>query len=96
MYYKCSKAKVKINNNKSEEFIIQEGVEQGGILLPYLFNLFMNELLIENDGLNLGTKIGTHNISLICYFDDLKILSPYVKHIIKAMQRLCSKMGISI
>jgi hypothetical protein len=89
MYYKCSKAKVKINDIKSEEFTIKEGVKQGGILSPYLFNFFMNELLIESDELNLGAKIGTHNISLISYCDDLIILSPYVKHV-NILLKLCS------
>ncbi len=34
IYYKFSKAKIKINNNKSDKFLIKEGVKQGGILSP--------------------------------------------------------------
>ena len=45
IYYKFSKAKMKINNNKSDKFLIKEDVKQGGILSPYLFNFFMNDLL---------------------------------------------------
>jgi hypothetical protein len=44
-YYKFSKTKVKINNYKSEEFIIT--VKQMDIIPPYLFHFFMNELLVE-------------------------------------------------
>ena len=36
-YYSVSKGKVKINNEFSNEFVIKEGVKQGGILSPYLF-----------------------------------------------------------
>jgi hypothetical protein len=89
IYYKYSKAKIKMNNNKSDKFLIKEGVKQGGILSPYLFNFFMNDLLIENDHQNIGAKIGKLNISLISYCDDLIILSPCVNHVNKILQ-LCS------
>jgi hypothetical protein len=38
------------------KFLIKEGVKQGGILSPDLFNFFMNDLLIENDHQNIGAK----------------------------------------
>ena len=84
-YHKFSKAMVKINNQMSDEFILKEGVKQGGILSPYLFNYFMNKLLVESDNLNLGASIGNFNISLISYCDDLIILSPIVKHVDKIL-----------
>ena len=89
-YYKYSKAKVKLDNQLSEEFDIKEGVKQGGILSPYLFNFFMNELLEESDRLNQGAAIGNLNISLISYCDDLIILSPLVKHVNRILN-LCSE-----
>ena len=80
---------VKINNQRSDEFILKEGVKQGGILSPYLFNYFMNELLVESDNLNQGASIGNFNISLISYCDDLIILSPIVKHVDKILNLWC-------
>jgi hypothetical protein len=79
-YYKTSKGKVKLDNELSNEFKIQEGVKQGGILSPYLFNYFMNELLNENEINGYGAKIGRYNVSLISYCDDLIILSPSAIH----------------
>ena len=85
-YYKTSKGKVKLDNEISNEFNIQEGVKQGGILLPYLFNYFMNELLNENEINGYGAKIGRYNVSLISYCDDLIILSPSVIHADKILK----------
>jgi hypothetical protein len=87
--YKLSKAKIKINKN-SEEFVIKVGVKQGGILSPYLFNFFMNDLLMENDSQGFGAKIGKLNISLISYCDDLIILSPCVNRVNKILH-FCSE-----
>jgi hypothetical protein len=49
----------------------------------------MNELLIKSDGLYLGAKIGSLNISWISYCDDFIISSPYVKHV-NILLKLCS------
>ena len=87
-YYSSSKGRVKINNELSEEFTIKEGVKQGGILSPYLFNYFMNELLNESDKSNIGATINNINVSLISYCDDLVILSPVVNHVIHIL-KLC-------
>ena len=69
-----------MNNEVSNDFQIKKGVKQGGILSPYLFNFFMNDLLDENDKQHLGAFIGCHNVSLISYCDDLIIISPLVCH----------------
>ena len=79
-YYKTSKGRVKVDNQISKEFKIQEGVKQGGILSPYLFNYFMKELLNENDLNRYGATIDRFNVGLISYCDDLIILSPYTSH----------------
>jgi hypothetical protein len=82
-------AKSKCDNGISKIFQIKEGVKQGGILSPYLFNYFMNELLDESDNLNIGANIGKFNVSLISYCDDLIILSPCIKHVGQLL-KICS------
>jgi hypothetical protein len=94
-YYKVSKGKVKINNETSNVFEIKEGVKQGGILSPYLFNYFMNELLINKDNEKLGANIGYLNVGLLSYCDDLIILSPYVSHVNQIL-KYCEDYAISI
>ena len=43
--YKCTKNKVIYNNNVSEEFVTREGLRQGGVMSPLLFNIYMDEIM---------------------------------------------------
>ena len=91
-YYKKSKGRVKIDGDFSNEFEIKEGAKQGGILSPYLFNYFINDLLNEIDELNLDASIGTYKVGLISYCNDLIIISPLVSHANKII-KLCEKFA---
>ena len=42
--YETSKGMVKIDGQMLEEFQITDGVKQGGVLSPFLFNFYINEL----------------------------------------------------
>jgi retron-type reverse transcriptase len=78
-YYKISTMVVKYGC-LGKMFLIKEGVKQGGILSPFLFNLFLDDLISECKKLNLGAKIGPYNLSIIAYCDDIVILSPIENH----------------
>ena len=80
-YYKESKILVKFGNEKSSPFCIDEGVKQGGILSPYLFNFFINDLIQECVDLNIDCKIGDHNVCIIAYSDDILLLSQIKSHL---------------
>lgn len=79
-YYQLSKIKIKYDEEKSNIFTINEGVKQGGVLSPYLFNFFINELINKCIKLNVGAKIGKLNLSILAYCDDLIIVSPVASH----------------
>ena len=66
---------------KSEAYRTTEGVKQGGVLSPYLFNFFINEMITNCLDLNIGTKIGDHNISIVSYCDDIVLLSSTTSHL---------------
>jgi hypothetical protein len=85
-YYKTSKGMVKMYDKILNEFRMQEGVKQGRILSPCLFNFFMNDLLNENDNNGNGAMIGRFNVSLISYCDDLIILSQNIRHVNKILK----------
>ena len=56
---------------------IGKGVHQGGILSPYLFNLY-SEYIIRNDRLDeaqAGIKISERNISNPRYTDDTTLMA---------------------
>ena len=46
-YYRSSTGIIRINSDLSEEFIIEEGVNQGGKISPLLFNFFINDLILK-------------------------------------------------
>jgi hypothetical protein len=79
-YYSKSNIIVKYNNEKSEMIKTSEGVKQGGILSPFLFNYFIDDLLRSCLGKELGAKIKNSNLSIIGYCDDLIIMSPVAEH----------------
>jgi len=43
---------------KSEAYRTTEGVKQGGVLSPYLFNFFIDEMITSGLAKNTGAKLG--------------------------------------
>ena len=66
---------VNTNGGLTPFFNTVQGVRQGDVLSPILFNLFMNgipSILEPSDGAMLGTKI----ITCLMYTDDITLISP--------------------
>ena len=60
----------------SAKFKVANGVRQGGILSPYLFNVYVDELSEELKKCNVGCNLNGHLINHIMYADDLVLISP--------------------
>jgi hypothetical protein len=91
-YYDRSKIVVKFNRERSETIRITEGVKQGGILSPFLFNYYIDDLLRECLSKNIGALVGDENLSIIGYCDDLILLSPIAKHL-EILLGICEKFA---
>ena len=56
---------------------VTNGVRQGGILSPILFNLYMDGLSRELEECKTGCMVGNQLINHLMYADDLILMSPY-------------------
>ena len=72
-YFNASSIVVKYDHIKSNPFKITDGVKQGGIFLPYMFNImfniYVNYLLYACTGLNCSCKKCDFNMSIVAKCD---------------------------
>ena len=70
---------VKWGHETLETFLCTNGVRQGGILSPLLFNVYIDEISVQLNKLSIGCLLGGTIINHLIYADDLIIFSPSVK-----------------
>ena len=78
------KACVRWGSAVSDSFVVTNGVRQGGILSPLLFNVYMDGLSSSLSNTPTGCAIGGVMVNHIMYADDLVVISPSIK----GLQRL--------
>ena len=66
---------VRWGSTSTSSFHVSNGVKQGGILSPMLFNVYMDQLSIRLNRSGIGGDIGGHLINHLCYADDLCLIS---------------------
>ena len=69
------KCAVKINDIKTNWFDVNNGVKQGCILSPVLFNLYINDIVDEMNVLNCGIPMLNSKIDMLMYADDIVLMS---------------------
>ena len=57
-------------------FTVSNGVRQGGVLSPYLFNVYMDGLSEMLNTCQTGCYSGVSKVNNLMYADDLVLLSP--------------------
>ncbi len=83
---------VKWGNSMSAPFSVSNGVRQGTILSPFLFNVYMDDLSKLLKGCVTGCMIGNTVINHLMYADDLVIFCPYSAGL-QQLLRVCSQYG---
>ena len=71
---------------------VTNGVRQGGILSPYLYNVYVDELSEELNKCNVGCNLNGHLINHIMYADDLVLISPSSAGLSQLLHE-CEKFG---
>ena len=66
---------VKVNNDLTDWFEIQNGVKQGCILSPTLFSMLINDLAEDINTAELGVQCKENIVSSLLFADDLVILA---------------------
>ena len=81
---------VRWSNVHSSPFLVSNGVRQGGILSPYLFNAYMNDLSTELNALTTGCMFNDVMYNHLLYADDMVLIAPSIA----ALQKLLDKCSI--
>ncbi len=81
------------NGTKSHTFTALNGVHQGCVLSPLLFNVYFDEMIYIHEKSCIGCKFGTHFIGALAYADDVILLCPSRSGLQK-MINICEQFGI--
>ena len=84
-WYQHQSMYVKWGTTLSSKFQVTNGVRQGGVLSPLLFNVFVNELseLLNKSGI--GRNMGGTIINHMLYADDICIVSLFLSGLLKLL-----------
>ena len=73
--YKKTSAKIRIGDEFTEEFERKLGVQQGAVLSPMLYSIYLNDLAEKLREKCKGIYIGGRKVVLLLYADDIIIMT---------------------
>ena len=74
--YCNQKMSIKWNAAISDSFDTSNGVKQGGVLSPLLFNVYLDELILLLREQGVGCHMNDMFVGGFCYADDVTLLAP--------------------
>ena len=77
-WYQSLCAAVRINGKYGTHFKISKGTRQGSVLSPYIFNIFIDDLLKELEHSPCGVRIGSSKFNSMAYADDIELVAANV------------------
>ena len=86
-WYSSQTMLVKWDGCLSVPFRIGNGVRQGGILSPYLYAVYMNDLSLSLNSQPIGCVIGGNVLNHLMYADDMCCIAPSVKGLNRLLQK---------
>ncbi len=66
---------VRINRLCTSWFSVNQGVKQGCLLSPILFNLFLNDLIEEINAVGRGVDVNGETVNVLAYADDIVLIA---------------------
>ncbi|RVE46368.1 hypothetical protein evm_008991 [Chilo suppressalis] len=89
-WYSNQQNTVRWGSAMSDVYLLECGVRQGGLSSPRLFNLYINRLIGELSGTNVGCSVDGISINNVSYADDTVLLSPSIAALRKLL-RICEE-----
>ncbi|CAL4193970.1 unnamed protein product, partial [Meganyctiphanes norvegica] len=83
---------VKWGSSISETFTVTNGVRQGSILSSHFFNVYVDDLSIQLNKINVGCAMGNAIINHLLYADDIVLVSPSSAGL-KQLLAVCERFG---
>ena len=80
-YLRNQSARVCWNKMYGTEKPVNKGVRQGGILSPFLFKLYIDDLITLISSKDIGCRLGFLRMNMIAYADDLVFLADSKEHL---------------
>ena len=93
-WYLNQKTYVRWNSLLSDKFCVTNGVKQGGILSPLLFNIYMDGLSSSLNEKAIGCFIKNIKFNHLMYADDIILFAPSVKGL-QNLINVCYEYGAS-
>ena len=97
--YKNASSCVRVNDVDSDWFPNNSGIKQGCVLFPTLFDMFINDLMLDIQALNIGIGLGDYNLGALLYADDVVVLGETESDLqttLDIVAAWCNKWGLSI
>ena len=66
---------IRWSNTTTSSFFVSNGVKQGGILSPILFNVYMDQLSVKLNASSIEGDIGGVLVNHLWYADDICLIS---------------------
>ena len=88
--YKFNNLNIEWGSKTSENIPMTNGVKQGGILSPILFNIYLMPLFTNIQNSGVGCYMGDCPAMIYGYADDIVILAPTI-HALRKLILLCEK-----
>ena len=82
---------VKWNGSFSSWFCVKSGVRQGGILSPFLFNIYIDSVISSLRLSDYGCHLRGEYVGCIVYADDILLLSASVTNLQKMLNICCEQ-----
>ena len=81
--------RIRVNDEVGDVFRVKNGSRQGGILSPFLFNFYINEVFDTVSSLSEGCRIGFRSASIFGYADDILLCAPTVTGLRVLIAKTC-------